>query len=159
MLKGQIGLKFNCTKLLKLWKRMDVLKSLTSTSQVTLKYDLCGLSFGCLWQKHLLVLFLWDWDLCGLCAETWNTFRVNFHVCLQSFPKFVNRKQIEGICDLRMANRYDHPEIHDRHVTKNKGASPCHRRTFLSKWFHKEPLTSEEPFCFTKGSLWRKNAL
>ncbi len=22
---------------------------------------------------------------------------------------------------------------------------------FLSKWFHKEPLTSEEPFCFTKG--------
>ncbi len=30
---------------------------------------------------------------------------------------------------------------------------------FLSKWFHKEPLTSEEPFCFTKGSLWRKNVL
>ncbi len=26
---------------------------------------------------------------------------------------------------------------------------------FLSKWFHKDPLTSEEPFCFTKGSLWR----
>ncbi len=25
---------------------------------------------------------------------------------------------------------------------------------FLSKWFHKEPLTSEEPFCFTKCSLW-----
>ncbi len=33
---------------------------------------------------------------------------------------------------------------------------PCHRRTFLSKWFHKDPLTSEEPFCFTKGSLWWK---
>ncbi len=33
------------------------------------------------------------------------------------------------------------------------------RRTFLSKWFHKEPLTSEEPFCFTKGSLWRKKVL
>ncbi len=32
---------------------------------------------------------------------------------------------------------------------KNKGASRCHRRTFLSKWFHKEPLTSEEPFFFT----------
>ncbi len=28
---------------------------------------------------------------------------------------------------------------------KNKGASRCHRRTFLSKWFHKEPLTSEKP--------------
>jgi len=41
----------------------------------------------------------------------------------------------------------------------NKGASRCHRRTFLSKWFHKEPLTSEEPFCFTKGSLWQKEGL
>ncbi len=39
------------------------------------------------------------------------------------------------------------------HTLKNKG-SRCHRITFLSKWFHKEPLTSEEPFCFTKGSLW-----
>ncbi len=39
---------------------------------------------------------------------------------------------------------------------RNKGASRCHRRTFLSKWFHKEPLTSEETFCFTKGSLWQK---
>ncbi len=37
---------------------------------------------------------------------------------------------------------------------KNKGASRCHKITFLSKWFYKEPLTSEEPFCFTKGSLW-----
>ncbi len=35
----------------------------------------------------------------------------------------------------------------------------CHRRTFLSKWFHKEPLTSEEPFCFTKASLWWKKVL
>ncbi len=40
------------------------------------------------------------------------------------------------------------------YTLKNKGASRCHRRTFLSKWFHKELLTSEEPFCFTKGSLW-----
>ncbi len=30
---------------------------------------------------------------------------------------------------------------------------------FLSKWFHKGPLTSEEPFCFTNGSLWRKRVL
>ncbi len=37
-----------------------------------------------------------------------------------------------------------------------KGASWCHRRTFLSKWFHKEPLTSEETFCFTKVYLWQK---
>ncbi len=28
-----------------------------------------------------------------------------------------------------------------------------HRKTFLSKWFHKEPLISEEPFCFTKVSF------
>ncbi len=41
----------------------------------------------------------------------------------------------------------------------NKGASRCHRITFLSNWFHKEPLTSEEPFCFTKGSLWWKKVL
>ncbi len=27
---------------------------------------------------------------------------------------------------------------------------------FLSKWFHKEPLTSEEPFCFTKGFVVAK---
>uniref|UniRef100_A0A672MFC0 ZP domain-containing protein n=1 Tax=Sinocyclocheilus grahami TaxID=75366 RepID=A0A672MFC0_SINGR len=45
------------------------------------------------------------------------------------------------------------------YTLKNKGASRCHRRTFLSKWFHKEPLTSEEPFCFTKGPLWRKKVL
>ncbi len=25
---------------------------------------------------------------------------------------------------------------------------------FLSKCFHKETLTSEEPLCYTKGSLW-----
>ncbi len=30
--------------------------------------------------------------------------------------------------------------------------------TFLSKWFHKETLISEEPLCFTKGSLWRKKS-
>ncbi len=30
------------------------------------------------------------------------------------------------------------------YTLKNKGASRCHGRTFLSKWFHKEPLTSEE---------------
>ncbi len=34
-----------------------------------------------------------------------------------------------------------------------------HRRTFLSKWFHKVPLTSAEAFCFTKGSLCRKKVL
>ncbi len=44
----------------------------------------------------------------------------------------------------------------EMYTLKNKGASRCHRRTFLSKWFHKEPLTSEEHFCFTKDSLWRK---
>ncbi len=42
---------------------------------------------------------------------------------------------------------------------KNEGASRRHRRTFLSKWFHKEPLTSEEPFCFTKYYLWWKKVL
>ncbi len=34
---------------------------------------------------------------------------------------------------------------------KHKGASRCYRRMFLSKWFHKESLTSEEPFCSTKA--------
>ncbi len=32
-----------------------------------------------------------------------------------------------------------------KHTLKIKGTSRCHRRTVLSKWFHKEPLTSEEP--------------
>ncbi len=45
------------------------------------------------------------------------------------------------------------------YTLKNKAASWCHRRTFLSKWFNKEPLTSEEPFCFTKASLWWKKVL
>ncbi len=40
------------------------------------------------------------------------------------------------------------------YTLKNKDASQYHRITFLSKWFHKESLTSEEPFCFTKDSLW-----
>ncbi len=44
-------------------------------------------------------------------------------------------------------------------LLKIKGASWCHRITFLSKWFHKEPLTSEEPFCCTKGSVWWKKVL
>ncbi len=42
---------------------------------------------------------------------------------------------------------------------KNKGASGCHIRPFLSTWVHKEPLTSEETFCFTKGYLWLKKVL
>ncbi len=46
------------------------------------------------------------------------------------------------------------PSAFSKYTLKNKGASRYHRRTFLSKWFHKEPLTSEEPFCFTKASLW-----
>ncbi len=45
------------------------------------------------------------------------------------------------------------------YTLKSKHASQCHRRTFSSNWFHKEPLTSEEPFFFTKGSLWRKEVL
>ncbi len=47
--------------------------------------------------------------------------------------------------------------IFNTYTLKNKGASQCHRRTFFSKWFHKETLTSEESF--TKGSLWRKKVL
>ncbi len=43
-----------------------------------------------------------------------------------------------------------------QYTLKNKGASRCHRRRFVSKWFHKEPLTS---FCFTKGSLRQKKVL
>ncbi len=31
------------------------------------------------------------------------------------------------------------------YTLKNQGASRCHRTTFLSKWFHNESLTSEEP--------------
>ncbi len=42
---------------------------------------------------------------------------------------------------------------------KNKGTSRCLRRTFLCRWFHKEPLTSEEAFCFTKGALWWKKVI
>lgn len=39
--------------------------------------------------------------------------------------------------------------LDDKYVmNKNKGASPCHRKTL----FHKEPSTSEKPFCVTKGS-------
>jgi len=45
------------------------------------------------------------------------------------------------------------------YTLKNKGASRCHRKTFLSKWFHKETLTSEESFCFTKLYLWWKKVL
>ncbi len=39
--------------------------------------------------------------------------------------------------------------VKTHYTLNNKGASRYHRRTFLSKWFHKESLTSEEPFCFT----------
>lgn len=30
------------------------------------------------------------------------------------------------------------------HTLKSKSSSQCHRRSFLSKWFYKEPLTSKE---------------
>ncbi len=41
------------------------------------------------------------------------------------------------------------------YTLKNKGTSQCHRIThFFLKWFHKEHLTSEEPFSLSKGSLW-----
>ncbi len=57
---------------------------------------------------------------------------------------------------------HSHFIVHMQHVCvntlKNKGASRCHRRIFLSNWFHKEPLTSEESFYFTKASLWRKGS-
>ncbi len=36
--------------------------------------------------------------------------------------------------------------IQKEFTLKNKGASRCHRIFFLYKWFHKEPLTSEEPY-------------
>ncbi len=39
------------------------------------------------------------------------------------------------------------------YTLKNKGASRCNRITFLSKWFHKEPLTSEEHLCLKKKVL------
>ncbi len=38
------------------------------------------------------------------------------------------------------------------YTLKNKAASRCHRRTFLSKWLNKEALTSEEPL-FHKSFL------
>ncbi len=47
--------------------------------------------------------------------------------------------------------------VKTHYTLNNKGASRYHRRTFLSKWFHKESLTSEESFCFTV--LWRKKVL
>ncbi len=46
--------------------------------------------------------------------------------------------------------------VHKSYTLKNKGAPRCHRRAVLSKWFHKKTLRSEEPFCFTKDSLWCK---
>ncbi len=42
------------------------------------------------------------------------------------------------------------------YTLKNKDAI---EEPFLSKWYHEEPLTSEEPFCFTKASLWQKKVL
>ncbi len=36
------------------------------------------------------------------------------------------------------------------YTLKNKGASRCHRRTFLSKWFYKETLTSEHSSDYKK---------
>lgn len=40
------------------------------------------------------------------------------------------------------------------YTLKNKWASDAIEEHVLSKWFHKDPLTSEEPFRLTKGSMW-----
>ncbi len=61
----------------------------------------------------------------------------------QEKDKYFTLKSNSGITYYKMKQEY---------TLKNKGASRCHRITFLSKWFHKESLTSEEPFCFTKAA-------
>ncbi len=50
-------------------------------------------------------------------------------------------------------------QLYYKCTLKNKGASGCHIRIFLSTWVHREPLTSEETFFFTKGYLWWKKVL
>ncbi len=54
----------------------------------------------------------------------------------QEKDKYFTLKSNSGITYYKMKQEY---------TLKNKGASRCHRITFLSKWFHKEALTSEEP--------------
>ncbi len=29
----------------------------------------------------------------------------------------------------------------------------------MSKWFYEEPLTSQEPFCLSNGSLWQNKVI
>ncbi len=50
---------------------------------------------------------------------------------------------------------YTGQEIIAPYTLKNKGASRCHKITVLSKWFHKEPLTSKELF-HKMFFFWRK---
>ncbi len=84
------------------------------------------------------VLWLWchSWHNCSLVQA------VLFH----TMQEFVICRR--GHCHTQSVSTQR--EFLKRNVTrlcmytlKNKGASRCHRVTFLSKWFHKEPLTSD----------------
>ncbi len=80
-----------------------------------------------------------------------------------SAGKWISWDRFEDPCPRLYDNKFDWFEVFKYEVFRseikqllfqNEDASWCRRRTLLSKGFHKEPLTPEEPFCFTKGYLW-----
>ncbi len=117
--------------------------------------------------KDVYLQMTWSWPdktwniLCSYCLQ-WNTsqskFRNHYFLFLFMFSLLSQLFLIWGCIYIYTVYIYIYIYIYI-YTLKNKGASRCHRRTFLSKWFHKEPLTSEEHFCFTKGSLWWKKVL
>ncbi len=98
---------------------------------------------------------VWDFHLFGLIVP-----KIKKANCWLLFLQYVILTFWQN--NLQYASNTKHLEQQGRSLSryrrectlKNKGASRCHGRTPLSKWFHKELLTSEEPFSFTKGFLW-----
>uniref|UniRef100_A0A672T0N9 G-protein coupled receptors family 2 profile 2 domain-containing protein n=1 Tax=Sinocyclocheilus grahami TaxID=75366 RepID=A0A672T0N9_SINGR len=86
----------------------------------------------------------------GFAFFAWGPVNLAFTYLFAIFNSLQGKKQCYVFCFMQKVKK---------NLIIQLGASRCHRRTFLPKWFHKEPLTSEEPFCFTKGSLWQKKVL
>ncbi len=157
------GQSFTFWKLLRLWIHLVVCIGCCSF----LNPRLIGF-FICLCAKERRFLeFLLCSSLCCLLFYLKCTVLVNHDALLKEseYPKWnflISLMKKKSQCSLTSCFcTLKHTNICYKclYTLKNKVFYGATEEPFLSKWFHKEPLTSEEPFCFTKASLWWKKVL
>ncbi len=121
----------------------DPVKLPDSADPKIIAFCLWGFGYSLYQALHCNYLQRRQWKMHMVFTDHWNT-EINL--------MFYEVKLFKGIFD--MGHYFRHSCIQDLvNTLKNKGASRCHRITFLSKLFHKEPFRT---ICFTKGYLWWK---